>query len=511
MRVTNSMITMHSQNNINGTKGLVDTYNDQMTSQKKIAKPSDDPVVAIRSLRLRDSLNEVGQYTDKNIPDASSWIEVTETALQTMSDNLNDCYKACVNGTTGTLTADDRNTLLKNLQALVDNIYDLGNADYAGRTVFTGYKTNKTLTFQEQDTKASYSISQNFAIGALETKNRYTNTLEVPSNWDELSVGYKLDDEMSAVATNRIRLAYSKTGDTLPTVTIGSTDLASYSVTLTDGTQKIVEYSAKSYDEVESEKFVVPENAVYYVKETGELIFGDAVAKQLRSVALTNSNFSISVDYDKTGFEAGEVRPEMYFTCTDKTNSEKEINYTREDQDISYTIAANQELKVNTQAGEDGILSTSIARDIKEIMDAITAAQNASDKVDKIEEYKKNSLYADDEHQEVLNQWLEAAEKEKTLLDDNLQSMLSSGITKFQNYKATVDLAITDVGSRDSRLELTKTRMTTQKSTIQTLIKDNEDRELSDILVDFKSSYNAYESSLQAASKINQMTLLDYL
>ena len=88
MRITNSMITLHSQNNINTTKGLVDTYNDQMTSQKKISKPSDDPVVAIRSLRLRDSLNEVEQYTDKNIPDAESWLEVTETSLSNMSNIL---------------------------------------------------------------------------------------------------------------------------------------------------------------------------------------------------------------------------------------------------------------------------------------------------------------------------------------------------------------------------------------------------------------------------------------
>ena len=92
MRITNSMITLHSQRNINQTKGLVDTYNEQMTTQKKISKPSDDPVVAIRSLRLRDSLSEVKQYTEKNIPDATSWFEVTETALTNISKNLEDAY-----------------------------------------------------------------------------------------------------------------------------------------------------------------------------------------------------------------------------------------------------------------------------------------------------------------------------------------------------------------------------------------------------------------------------------
>ena len=89
--------------------------------------------------------------------------------------------------------------------------------------------------------------------------------------------------------------------------------------------------------------------------------------------------------------------------------------------------------------------------------------------------------------------------------------LFSNGITNFQNYKQAVDLAKTDIGSRVSRLELTKTRMETQQTTIQTLIKDNEDRELSDILIDYKAAYNTYESALKAAGKVNEMTLLDYI
>ena len=44
MRVTNNMITSNTKSNINANKVLVDKYNTQMTTQKKINKPSDDPV-----------------------------------------------------------------------------------------------------------------------------------------------------------------------------------------------------------------------------------------------------------------------------------------------------------------------------------------------------------------------------------------------------------------------------------------------------------------------------------
>ena len=38
MRVTNNMITGNTKYNINGNKVLVDKYNTQMTTQKKISK-----------------------------------------------------------------------------------------------------------------------------------------------------------------------------------------------------------------------------------------------------------------------------------------------------------------------------------------------------------------------------------------------------------------------------------------------------------------------------------------
>lgn len=531
MRVTNGMITVHSKNNINTTKGLVDKYNEQMTTQKKITIPSDDPVVAIRSLRLRDSLNEVSQYTDKNIPDAKSWLEVTETALTNMSNILNDIYKACVNSATGTLTTDDRNTLLKNLSSLVSQLYSEGNADYAGRTVFTGHKTNQNLTFLTDDKNATYEIVQNFSTTDISSKNCYTTPLTLPEDRDEWMEGYDIEDEMKQVSLDRIRLAYKGTNpDVQPTFIYKANafdvehDITELTVSYTDSdgnevTDQPVEYETISYADLEKADFNVEPNKVYYVPETGEMILGSAVSLELKNQGVADPTASMSITYQKTGFTKGDVQPEMYFDCkkgaygstSDFTDPSQYTAFTRENQDISYTVSANQELKVNTQAGEDGILSTAIARDVEELMNAITAAQAADDKVSKIKTLLQHPDYADDVSQEKLNEWLEAAKKEQTYLEENLRRLFSKGITDFQNYKQVVDLAKTDVGSRDSRLELTKSRMVTQKGTIKTLITNNEDREMSDILIDYKAAYNAYESSLQAASKINDMTLLKYL
>ncbi len=524
MRITSAMINNRSKTNIFGTKTLTDKYNEQMTSQKKIEKPSDDPVVAIRSLRLRDSLHEVEQYTDKNIPDASSWLSVTETSLNNVSNVLKEIYGMCVNGATGTLTTDDRNTILSNLSAYVDQIYSEGNTEYAGRTIFTGFKTNKTLTFQETTPTLRYSIDQKLSFENIETGTYSKNLLAFPmSAQDMLNNVPEIEDEYEAVHIDRIRLAYKEIDSaTAPTIKLLNKDTGE----LTDIDLSVVcvttnDLEAAGYDldalaaplypdDDTKDPYAAdaadrPSGNIILNTETGELLLPDAEY-------FKKNNIQIQITYDKKGFDDGEVRPEMLFDCREYDEFDVVKNtFKREAQDINYTVAGNQLLNVNTQASQDGVFTTTIRRDVEELMNAVTAAQKANEKVDYIKTLLENPMYADEDSQSKFKTWLTAAEKEVTYTTENLKDIFSKGITKFQDYKQTVDLAKTDVGSREKRLELTKTRMTAQKSSLQNLIHTNEDREMSDILIDFETAYQAYEASLKAASEVNKMSLLNFL
>ena len=106
---------------------------------------------------------------------------------------------------------------------------------------------------------------------------------------------------------------------------------------------------------------------------------------------------------------------------------------------------------------------------------------------------------------------LNAAQKEKDLWDDNVQKLFEKNITVWQGYLDKVDLAITDCGSRYARVELTESRMASQQATFKKLKSTNEDRELSDIIIDYTSASTAYQSSLKATGKALQQSLLDYI
>lgn len=505
MRITNNMILSNTKGNINSNKLLVDKYNTQMTTQKKISKASENPVIAIRSLRLSTTMSQIGQFADNNIPDSIAWMNVTENALTNMKSILTDIRTHCVNGSTDTLTSDDRQTILDALKALAEQVYSEGNSEYAGKTVFTGYRTSDTLTFQKDEPDTKFAITQSFDYSNLEEKRYYTGDVQVPEAITENTE--ICDTKISENAYQRIRLAYN-----------GDVELTGFSITYTDdnGDAQAVNVEPTVYEtekEWEAAKQaageegrVVGDDEVVFIKETGDFIFGKNIAN-----TISDNKAVIRADYEKTGFAEGEAKPYYYFDCSDISDDDPRhhVTYTKEDQDINYTVAANTTVTINTQA--DAIFDTNIQRDVEELINVVQRSQSANEKVEKIKVMMAESQYQDAESQEMLQGYLDAAQKEADYADDNMQKTYEAYIGRFDGYMESVNIAIIDVGSKQNSLSLTKVRVENQQTTIEELKSNNEDRDISDIIIDYYASYNAYTSSLTAAGKLNESNLLQYI
>lgn len=538
MRITNNMMLKTTMSNIYGNKENVNTLNNQMSSQKKISRPSEDPVVAIRALRLRSNLSEINQYYEKNIPDAEAWLDVTETALKNMESILSDVRTQCTYGATGTLTADDRDAIMKSLTQLREQLYAEGNTDYAGRTVFTGFRTNCNLTFDTDEKDTSYDITQTFTELDIEKEHRYfKGDAQVPTADDMAQNATTTPSELERTACDRIRFAYNNleteevtdadgnvTGVEISNLTLKYTD-----GTIVDGALQYTDLSQMTTvngDQVDIKTYAtlqewkdatdfadgIGDNEIAIIAETGEMLLGTDV-----STTIESQNLSLSVSYSKTGFTKGELRPEYYFNCTDTSPQHDEpIEYKKFDeegneltQDINYIVAQNQTLTINTNAAD--VFNEDAGRDVDEMLDAVQYAMDAHDKVDRINEMMGLEEYASADDQARLQEWKDAAVKEADYADDNLKKLFNTYIGNFDSYLTDVNLALTTVGSKGDQLALTETRMSNQQLTISELKSSNEDRELSDIIIDYTSAYTAYEASLQAAGKINQNTLLNYI
>lgn len=240
MRVTNSMIVKRTKSNINANRANVDHTNNQMSIQKKITKPSDNPIIAIRSLRLRSTLSTITQYYEYNIPDTESWMECTQTAMINMKDLISDAYKQAVYGANDILEPENRQAILKELQSLQQQIYSEGNADYDRRTIFTGYKTNQDVTFMNSaEAKAEhYQITETFDYKDIQKKDYYKGKFDDTSDKTLLDTNAPVgvfDD----VTLNRVRLSYDKITADENSLSISYTDAAGVKNTVTmsaDGT-----------------------------------------------------------------------------------------------------------------------------------------------------------------------------------------------------------------------------------------------------------------------------------
>jgi flagellar hook-associated protein 3 FlgL len=112
---------------------------------------------------------------------------------------------------------------------------------------------------------------------------------------------------------------------------------------------------------------------------------------------------------------------------------------------------------------------------------------------------------------EKLNKIKERLNKQKDYAEDNMTAAFEKGVGVFQQYQEQISLAKADVGNRRTRLSLTKSRLTEQKTNFTNLKSQNEDIDLEEVVVGYSSAQLVYNASLTAASKVVQQTLLDFL
>ncbi|NLY18388.1 MAG: flagellar hook-associated protein FlgL [Clostridiaceae bacterium] len=144
MRITNNMLINNMLANLNTNLDRMSRYQTQLATGKKITLPSDDPIVASRSLKLRTDVAEIKQY-QRNVEDAMSWMEITETTLAQMGDVMHRLRELTVQGANGTTTTEDLEKLKKEVEQLKIQMTHLANTTYAGRYIFSGFKTDKPL------------------------------------------------------------------------------------------------------------------------------------------------------------------------------------------------------------------------------------------------------------------------------------------------------------------------------------------------------------------------------
>lgn len=217
----------------------------------------------------------------------------------------------------------------------------------------------------------------------------------------------------------------------------------------------------------------------------------------------------IRVTYEKDAFEKNDLRPEHYFACTSggiDYNAGYLTGATDDNskQYISYDVGFNQSVRVNTLASE--LFTPALRRDMDDLISAIGDVDTMEKNISTL----KDMLKKDPDNAE-LQERLDAANKSYTLMNDKMQKLFESSMTKAQGHLDLANSALTATGNRGSRVELVSNRLAKQQTNFKTLSSENEEVDITEVTVNLRSVELAYNASLMATGKIAQTTLLNYL
>ena len=155
-RITQRSIQESTLANLQRNLAGMATIQEQLSSQKRINRPSDDPTGTVSALTLRADLRSTEQHR-RNADDGNAWLTTTDSTLQTVTTQLNKVRTLVTQGlNTGANSADPRGALAVEIDGIKSSLLGLANTQYLGRNIFAGTATDSaTVVTPATDTLPS--------------------------------------------------------------------------------------------------------------------------------------------------------------------------------------------------------------------------------------------------------------------------------------------------------------------------------------------------------------------
>jgi len=123
-----------------------ETLQTQIGSQSRLTRSSDDPVAASR-LRTLSRADSLAKIDTANATRATTDLNLADSALSGITDTITQAQVLATQAATGTLSADQRASIGKQLASIHDNLVSLANTrDSNGNALFGGTSATSAYT-----------------------------------------------------------------------------------------------------------------------------------------------------------------------------------------------------------------------------------------------------------------------------------------------------------------------------------------------------------------------------
>ncbi|MCA8968242.1 MAG: flagellar hook-associated protein FlgL [Planctomycetes bacterium] len=447
----------------------LNTYREQLSTGKRINRPSDDPSSFLRILPLQNDIANVRRFID-NAEIADETFTTASASLEEVSSLMAEAKRLAVQGANGTLSASDRSNLGAAVDQILRQIVGIANSKLGDRYLFSGTAASRQpFELIEVDGLAFVRYFGTDNEVTIEVAPG-TETVLTSSGRKVFLAGGRGDTRYlgnSGVAagtgtdsgTGRGRLHLEHTGFTgLPAGIApgagGSQELGNLSYITTAGPPQTISINGGPISEFDN-------TSTNLLVETG-----DGRKVYLDMSAWTPATISGSFQSEgRMSWDDGRTWTNIDFSST---NQQLVHSVTGEVVNIDST-------------GIDGTGLTEIRFD------------GTFDPF--------NSLVA----------LRDLLRDEDGLGPELVSERLTDLIGDIDNAAEVVLESLRDVGARGSQMELTKTRMNSLEVTLMSSLSREEDVDLAETILRMTQADTSYQASLQVGSRVIQRTLLDYL
>lgn len=147
----------------------------QLSTGKKLLRPSDDPVGSAQVIRLTEEIDLIAQYKKNNNLLTNS-IEQEETILGNVTNNIQRARQLMIQAGNGILNVDDRKAISIEIGQIRDQIFDAMNSQNAnGEYIFAGYQSaTPAFTYTAGAAGNKYSFEGDEGINDIRISNTFS-------------------------------------------------------------------------------------------------------------------------------------------------------------------------------------------------------------------------------------------------------------------------------------------------------------------------------------------------
>lgn len=150
-RIAHGSLARRSLENLRSNLARLASAQDEVSSMKKLRRPSDSPVDTVSAMRLRSDLGRNDQIS-RNLDDAMGWLGVADNAMTTAIEQLNRVRDLTIQARNASNDAVAREAIATEIDQIRETVLGLANTQYNGRAIFAGTAS----TTAAYDANASY-------------------------------------------------------------------------------------------------------------------------------------------------------------------------------------------------------------------------------------------------------------------------------------------------------------------------------------------------------------------